>query len=173
MSNPLHVFFSLRFHLSLFIFFYTLIPSAPGAPPLAVSGIALDSRRLNITWKPPPRTKQNRNITGYKIMYVESDGVKTKNEVIVVNVDADVNSYILTDLSKWTQYKIWLLASTSIGESSSSQPILVSTEEDGRYQKNDPNFEVALGDLTCFLTTLAYQTWLKWFKNFNFLFINN
>ncbi|XP_036361663.1 receptor-type tyrosine-protein phosphatase F isoform X7 [Octopus sinensis] len=103
---------------------------APGAPPLAVSGIALDSRRLNITWKPPPRTKQNGDITGYKIMYVENDGVKTKNDALVVNVDADVNSYILTDLSKWTQYKIWLLAYTSIGESPSSQPILVSTEED-------------------------------------------
>lgn len=98
----------------------------PGAPPLAVSGIALDSHRLKITWKPPPQNKQNGDITGYKIMYKESGADKFK----VINVDADVNSYILTDLATWTQYKIWLLAFTSVGDGPKSTPILVNTEED-------------------------------------------
>lgn len=81
-------------------------------------------------------------------MYKESGADKFK----VINVDADVNSYILTDLATWTQYKIWLLAFTSVGDGPKSTPILVNTEEDGRQLKNNPIFEMALGYLiTCFL----------------------
>jgi netrin-G3 ligand len=40
---------------------------------------------------------------------------------------------VLDELKRWTVYKIWLLAGTSVGDGPKSKPLLVKTHEDGMY----------------------------------------
>ena len=39
----------------------------------------------------------------------------------------------LEELKKWTQYRIWLLAGTVVGDGPPSESITVRTQEDGTY----------------------------------------
>lgn len=38
---------------------------------------------------------------------------------------------VLDELKRWTTYRIWVLAGTSVGDGPSSYPITVRTHEDG------------------------------------------
>ncbi|XP_064607458.1 tyrosine-protein phosphatase Lar-like isoform X3 [Liolophura sinensis] len=107
------------------------LPFVPGAPPQAVSGSPIDSRSIQVTWKPPPAEKQNGAITDYKIFYLENgEGANENADARIVRVGPEERSYVLSQLSKWTEYKIWLLASTNVGDGPKSPPILVRTDED-------------------------------------------
>jgi netrin-G3 ligand len=56
----------------------------------------------------------------------------TDEDASVVKVGKDARKLMLGELSIWTDYKIWVLAFTSVGEGPSSSPIIVKTQEDGR-----------------------------------------
>lgn len=99
----------------------------PGAPPQDVSGSAIDSRSLRISWKPPPRDQQNGAIIIYKINYQAEAGDDPAHEV---EVGPNERSYIIGGLEKWTEYRVWVLAGTSVGDGPPSPPIFVKTDED-------------------------------------------
>lgn len=40
----------------------------------------------------------------------------------------------MDELKRWTEYKIWVLAGTSVGDGPRSHPIIVRTHEDGMYE---------------------------------------
>lgn len=42
-------------------------------------------------------------------------------------------SILLDELKRWTEYKIWVLAGTSVGDGPRSHPIILRTQEDGMY----------------------------------------
>lgn len=42
-------------------------------------------------------------------------------------------SFILDELKRWTEYRIWVLAGTSVGDGPPSYPITVRTHEDGMF----------------------------------------
>jgi len=42
-----------------------------------------------------------------------------------------VTEFVLEELKKWTQYRVWLLAGTVVGDGPASQAITVRTQEDG------------------------------------------
>lgn len=107
-----------------------LLPTVPSAPPQEVRGAALDSRRLEVTWAPPPLPSQNGEIRGYRIRYQEPDNKATASAP-VVTVPATQRSYVLQDLKKWTQYKLWVAAFTRKGDGPYSDVIIVQTDEDG------------------------------------------
>ena len=88
--------------------------SKPVAPPKSFTGKYLDSRRIEVTWLPPDQDTQRGRIISYKIYYQPNDqeGV----EPLVVTADGDSRRYILRDLSTWTEYKIWMVASTGVGD---------------------------------------------------------
>jgi hypothetical protein len=109
----------------------TIVPSAA---PQAVSGMPYkDSRSVKVTWKPPPKDQQNGEIKGYKIFYVKYDPSQTDQDATSVSVDAENQELVLGKLEIFTEYKIWVLAFTSVGDGPISQPIRVWTNEDGRY----------------------------------------
>jgi netrin-G3 ligand len=56
----------------------------------------------------------------------------TDEDASVLKVGKDARMLMLGDLSIWTDYKIWVLAFTSVGDGPSSSPIIVKTQEDGR-----------------------------------------
>lgn len=102
----------------------------PGAPPQSVGGQSLDSRSLRINWKPPPRDKQNGIITYYKIKYLKADQGQDPGPAQELEVGSDERSQVIAGLEKWTEYRIWVLAGTRVGDGPLSAPLLLRTDED-------------------------------------------
>lgn len=90
-----------------------------------------DSRSIKVTWKPPPKDQQNGEIQGYKIFYVKNEKSQTDQDAKSVSVEAE--EIVLGELEIFTEYKIWVIAFTTVGDGPRSQPIRVWTNEDGRY----------------------------------------
>ena len=136
-----HQFFS----LSLIIFrtytLYTLKKIAPfikdpGAAPDFVKAFAESSTAIRVVWKPPPVGKRNGDITYYKIFYVPSSVPSTREEeeaTLVRIEDSDAAEWVIDELRKWTEYRVWMLAGTIVGDGPPSYPVLVRTGEDGRF----------------------------------------
>ncbi|XP_063915397.1 tyrosine-protein phosphatase Lar isoform X6 [Zophobas morio] len=98
----------------------------PGAPPSNVTGEAVSPTAIRVDWDPPPANRSNGNIIYYKLQYVESD--RSDSEATEVRLNA--TSFVLDELKRWTTYRIWVLAGTSVGDGPSSFPITVRTHED-------------------------------------------
>lgn len=47
--------------------------------------------------------------------------------------DPNAAEYVIDELKKWTEYRVWMLAGTIVGDGPSSYPVLVRTGEDGRF----------------------------------------
>ena len=110
----------------------SLPPSVPEAPPQDVSGRPVDQHRIEVSWKPPLAHKQNGALAGYKVFYMKDEAGKTENDATVKNVGPGKQSVTLEGLQTWTDYKIWVVAYTRVGDGPASPPILVQTDEDGR-----------------------------------------
>jgi hypothetical protein len=107
-------------------------PSVPGAPPQSVSAFAESSTSLRVSWSPPPENKQNGLIAYYKIFYVPKTRSDSEATVVVIKNPA-ARDFVLDDLLKWTDYRLWMLAGTSVGDGPKSTPVEVKTDEDGMY----------------------------------------
>ena len=88
--------------------------SKPIAPPRDLKGKYLDSRRIEVTWQPPEDETQRGRIISYKIYYQPND--QQEGDPLVVTADGEARRFVLRDLSVWTEYKIWMTASTGIGD---------------------------------------------------------
>jgi receptor-type tyrosine-protein phosphatase F len=98
----------------------------PGAPPSNVTGEAVSPTAIRVIWDPPPANRSNGNIVYYKLQYVEAD--RSDSEASEVRLNA--TRFVLDELKRWTTYRIWVLAGTSVGDGPSSFPITVRTHED-------------------------------------------
>ena len=105
--------------------------TVPSAPPRDVRGEALDSRRIELSWSPPAADTQNGELQGYRVRYMEAESMTGTASAPVVTVRASEHSYVLQDLKKWTQYKLWVAAFTRKGDGPFSDVIIVQTDEDG------------------------------------------
>ena len=45
--------------------------------------------------------------------------------------DSNAAEFVIDELKKWTEYRVWMLAGTIVGDGPSSYPVLVRTGEDG------------------------------------------
>jgi len=67
----------------------------------------------------------------YKIFCVKKS--RSDSEATVVEIkNPGAREFILDDLIKWTDYRVWMLAGTSVGDGPKSTPIEVKTDEDGK-----------------------------------------
>ena len=108
----------------------------PGAPPDFVKAFAESSTAIRVVWKPPPVGKRNGEIAYYKIFYVPSSVPSTREEeeaTLVRIEDSDASEFVIDELKKWTEYRVWMLAGTLVGDGPPSYPVLVRTGEDGRF----------------------------------------
>ncbi len=106
-------------------------PVVPGAPPDLVKAYAESSTSIRVVWKPPPEAKRNGNIVYYKIYYVQ--GTRSDPDATMIKIDnPEVEEFVIDELLKWTEYRIWMLAGTSVGDGPISYPVVVRTGEDGR-----------------------------------------
>lgn len=80
-----------------------------------------------MTWDPPAANRSTGNIVYYKLQYVDAD----KSDSEATEIKFNDTSIVLDELKRWTTYRIWVLAGTSVGDGPSSYPITVRTHEDG------------------------------------------
>lgn len=101
----------------------------PGAPPTDVKGEAVSPTAIRVSWSPPQTNRSNGNIIYYKLQVVEAD--RSDSEASVTRLND--TSFVIDELKKWTAYRIWVLAGTSVGDGPASYPITVQTYEDGTF----------------------------------------
>ncbi|XP_043676296.1 tyrosine-protein phosphatase Lar isoform X1 [Vespula pensylvanica] len=106
----------------------------PGAPPRNVTGQAISPTSILVTWEPPPAERSNGRISYYRLQVVESGRSDSEAKVIKLNQ----TRFVLDELKKWTEYRIWVLAGTSVGDGPPSYPISVRTHEDDDKMPGDP-----------------------------------
>ena len=78
------------------------------------------------TWLPVPDGYVHGILRGYRLLF-KIDEDKFYRNVTTVN-----QSFELTGLEKFTNYSVKVLAFTRIGDGNVSDPVLVSTDEDGK-----------------------------------------
>ncbi|KAL4709306.1 hypothetical protein ACJJTC_013366 [Scirpophaga incertulas] len=98
----------------------------PGAPPLNVTAVAVSPTAVRVSWQPPPAERANGRIAYYKLLCVEAG--RGDSEATVVKLNR--TSFLLDELRRWTEYRIWVLAGTSVGDGPASYPVTVRTHED-------------------------------------------
>ena len=79
-----------------------------------------------VTWLPVPKGHVHGILLGYRLFY------KIEQNRFYVNVTTVNQSLKLTGLEKFTNYSVRVLAFTRIGDGNVSDPITVSTDQDGK-----------------------------------------
>ena len=108
----------------MFIFAF----SVPGAAPSNVTAKNTSSTSILVQWNEVPEDKRHGRIRDYTVIWesVQGGGQKTRDVV------ASVQQYELTNLTKYTEYSIQVLAATRIGKGPESNPIVTRTDEDSK-----------------------------------------
>lgn len=106
------------------------LPSAPSAPPQEVHLLSLSSTSIKVSWVALPKDSHHGEIVRYSLAYqaLTGDNVECHQ---VTGIGADVTSYVLEELEKWTEYLVWVRAHTDVGPSPESLTARIRTKEDG------------------------------------------
>ncbi|XP_066985469.1 tyrosine-protein phosphatase Lar isoform X3 [Macrobrachium rosenbergii] len=113
----------------------------PGAPPSNIHAVTEDSESIRVDWEPPPEDKQHGEITYYKLFYVNNSRPDSDASVETIS-DPNKREYLITNLQKWTEYRVWMLAGTVVGDGVKSDPLLVRTDEDVPGEPRDVKVDV-------------------------------
>ncbi|CAD7000574.1 unnamed protein product [Ceratitis capitata] len=122
----------------------------PGAPPRNITAMATSPTTISVSWLPPPVERANGRIIYYKVFFVEVGRADSEATIMTLNK----THIVLDELKRWTEYKIWTLAGTSVGDGPRSHPIIVRTHEDAK--KNTlTNFSLQLNFYRHFSVSMA------------------
>ncbi|XP_041791187.1 protein tyrosine phosphatase receptor type Fa isoform X2 [Chelmon rostratus] len=103
--------------------------STPSAPPQEVRLLSLSSTSIKVSWVAPPTDSRHGEIVCYSLAYQAVTGEDVERHQ-VSGIAADVTSYLLEDLEKWTEYLVWVRAHTDVGPGPESPPANTRTKED-------------------------------------------
>ena len=101
----------------------------PNAPPANVIGKNVTSTSIFVQWDEVPANNQNGAIVNYTVTYTELPNGSPTAEVVI----APKRNATLKGLKKFTNYRITVFASTAKGGGNRSDPIIVITDEDSKY----------------------------------------
>ena len=106
--------------------------TAPNAPPSAIQGYNTSSTSIFVDWGDVPQPDQNGIILSYTVTYtaLEPNG-RTETQFVT----APTTQATLPRLNEYTNYSITVFASTSKGPGNNSEPIIVITDEDGKFER--------------------------------------
>uniref|UniRef100_A0A3P8U6V7 Receptor-type tyrosine-protein phosphatase F n=1 Tax=Amphiprion percula TaxID=161767 RepID=A0A3P8U6V7_AMPPE len=103
--------------------------SSLSAPPQEVRLLSLSSTSIKVSWVAPPTDSRSGEIVSYSLAYQAVTGEDLKHHQ-VSGIGADVTSFVLEDLHKWTEYLVWVRAYTDIGPGPESSAARIRTKED-------------------------------------------
>ena len=87
------------------------------------------STSILVMWDKVPAVEQNGMITGYTITYKS----QTENDNGNVPAGPDDREKVLTGLKEFVNYNITVFASTVKGDGPASGPVVVTTDQDSKY----------------------------------------
>lgn len=122
----------------------------PGAPPMNVTAVPISPTAVRVSWQPPPAERANGRIAYYKLLCVESG--RGDSEASILKLKQNQTSVVLDELRRWTEYRIWVLAGTSVGDGPASYPVTVRTHEDVPGEPQDVK-------VTAINSTSIHVTW--------------
>ena len=103
----------------------------PNAPPVNVKGHNTSSISIWVYWDTVPVADQNGIILSYTVAYTAfTDGISR-----TAVVSAPTTNVTLRGLEEYTDYSIFVFASTVKGDGNASDPIIVTTDEDSKLPK--------------------------------------
>ena len=108
----------------------------PTQPPRDVSAAAVSSTEIRMSWLPPDPQHINGINQGYKINIQRLD---EKEPDLEIEMPSDMSNmlgmqtYNIENLKKFRDYKLSVLCFTSKGDGPASDPVLVKTQEDGKF----------------------------------------
>ncbi|XP_067454103.1 protein tyrosine phosphatase receptor type Fa isoform X1 [Thunnus thynnus] len=103
--------------------------STPSAPPQEVRLLSLSSTSIKVSWVAPPTDSRHGEIVRYSLTYQALTGEDVERHQ-VSGIGANVTSYVLEDLEKWTEYLVWVRAYTDVGPGPESPTARIKTKED-------------------------------------------
>ena len=103
----------------------------PNAPPVNVQGHDISSTSIWVDWDTVPVADQNGIILSYTVTYTALPGGIPRTAV----VSAPISHVTVRGLEEHTNYSILVFASTVKGDGNSSNPIIVTTDEDSKLPK--------------------------------------
>lgn len=100
--------------------------------PEDVRCVALTSQSLQVSWQPPPSHHTNGLLQGYKLNFEQ-----VMDNLGLTNDDMDTRkttalTIVLSNLRKFTNYSMQVLAFTRMGDGQLSASTFCQTEEDGK-----------------------------------------
>ncbi|XP_031619714.1 Down syndrome cell adhesion molecule-like protein Dscam2 isoform X2 [Contarinia nasturtii] len=105
----------------------TTLEDVPSSSPESPKCNVLSSTSIYITWSPPAVDSQNGKVRGYKVFYIATDDIYDK-EMHVVKSN---NQYLTVEnLKKYTNYSVWVLAYTKVGDGVKTKQLFCRTYED-------------------------------------------
>jgi len=104
----------------------------PNAPPVKVQGHNTSSTSIWVGWDTVPVADQNGIILSYTVTYTVLTGGIPRTAVVGV----PTTHVTLRSLEEYTNYSIFVFASTMKGDGNSSAPIMVTTDQDSKSLKN-------------------------------------
>uniref|UniRef100_A0A3Q2XW01 Cell adhesion molecule DSCAM n=1 Tax=Hippocampus comes TaxID=109280 RepID=A0A3Q2XW01_HIPCM len=115
--------------------------AAPDGPPQDVILEPTSPQSIKVSWKPPHKHLQNGVIRGYQVGYREySPGGSHQFTIISVDTTGDtMESIVLDNLKKFTQYSVVVQAANRAGTGPSSQQVVTKTLEDGKHGRTSPD----------------------------------
>ena len=108
---------------------FVLFSIEPDSPPGFVQGYNTSSTSILVKWGNVPQAAQNGIILRYTVRYKVFPNVTVYSKA----VSAPSSQVTLRGLKKYTNYSIWVSASTVKGNGNASKPIIVTTDEDSKF----------------------------------------
>ncbi|XP_055679736.1 cell adhesion molecule Dscam2 isoform X1 [Lutzomyia longipalpis] len=103
------------------------LEDVPTSPPESPKCDVLSSTSIYITWSPPSVDGQNGKIKGYKVSYISVEDLYERDPHTVKSS----NQYLTVDnLHKFTNYTVWVLAYTKVGDGVKTKQFYCRTHED-------------------------------------------
>jgi len=100
--------------------------------PRNLRGEAVSSTSIQLEWS-APHTVGSDPVTSYELYYNDS----TRRQNVHLTISPPVNSYLLEDLSPYSEYHIRLSATTSHGEGPMTAALSIRTKEAGEFVKDN------------------------------------
>ena len=125
----------------------------PNAPPVNVQGHNTSSTSIWVDWDTVPVADQNGIILSYTVKYVALPGGIPRTAVL----SPPTTHVTLRTLEEYTNYSILVFASTVKGDGNSSNPIIVTTDEDSKLPKASRHLTVKKMEGVLLLVTKKSQ----------------
>jgi len=56
------------------------------------------------------------------------------SEALTITVNSSKTDILVDELKKWTEYRVWVSAGSSVGDNPPTPPVVARTDEDGAFR---------------------------------------